>query len=94
MKFKRLIFTVLLLLLVGGASFAYWRMGNSNKEPPFLTVPVAKSNVRQMVSSTGTLQAVTTVIVGSQVSGTIAKLSADFNSKVTKGQVVAELDQS
>jgi HlyD family secretion protein len=46
------------------------------------------------VSSTGTLQAVTTVIVGSQVSGTIGKLNADFNTKVTKGEVVAELDQS
>jgi HlyD family secretion protein len=45
------------------------------------------------VSATGTLQAVVTVQVGSQVSGTIAKLFADFNSKVTKGQVIAELDQ-
>src|SRR4029434_9042494 len=69
-------------------------MGNSSKEPPYLTVPVIKGNVRQVVSSTGTLQAVTTVIVGSQVSGTIAKLSADFNTKVSKGQVVAQLDQS
>jgi HlyD family secretion protein len=94
MKIKKIVFTATALLLIGGASFAYWRMGNSNHEPPFLTVPVAKNNVRQVVSSTGTLQAVTTVIVGSQVSGTIAKLSADFNSKVTKGQVVAELDQA
>ena len=47
-----------------------------------------------MVSSTGTLQAVTTVLVGSQVSGTIAKLNADYNSKVNKGQIVAELDQA
>lgn len=94
MKFKKLVFTIILLLFVGGAGFAYWRMGNANKEPPFLTVPVTKSNIRQVVSSTGTLQAVTTVLVGSQVSGTIAKLFADFNTRVAKDQVVAELDQS
>lgn len=94
MKFKKSIITVVLLLAAGGAGYAYWRMGNGPKEPPFLTAPVAKANIRQVVSSTGTLQAVTTVLVGSQVSGTIAKLNADFNSKVTKGQVVAELDQS
>jgi len=94
MKIKKIVFTVILSLLIGGAGFAYWRMGNSNKEPPYLTVPVSKGNVRQVVSSTGTLQAVTTVIVGSQVSGTIAKLNADFNTKVSKGQVVAQLDQS
>jgi HlyD family secretion protein len=94
MKFKKVVFTVIALLLIGGAGFAYWRMGNSTKESPYLTVPVSRGNVRQVVSSTGTLQAVVTVVVGSQVSGTIAKLSADFNTKVTKGQVVAELDQS
>ena len=57
-------------------------------------MPASKGNIRQVVSSTGTLQAVTTVIVGSQVSGTIAKLSADFNTRVTNGQVVAVLDQA
>jgi HlyD family secretion protein len=94
MKLKKLVFMVVTLLLVGGAGFAYWRMGNSTQELPYLTVPASKGNIRQVVSSTGTLQAVTTVIVGSQVSGTIGKLNADFNTKVTKGEVVAELDQS
>jgi HlyD family secretion protein len=94
MKIKKLLFTVVALLLVGGAGFAYWRLGNSTQESPYLTVPASKGNIRQVVSSTGTLQAVTTVIVGSQVSGTISKLNADFNTKVTKGEVVAELDQS
>jgi HlyD family secretion protein len=92
MKLKKILIVIVILLAAGGAGFAYWRMGNGAKEPPYLTVPVSKANVRQVVSSTGTLQAVTTVLVGSQVSGTIAKLNADFNTKVTKGQVVAELD--
>ena len=94
MKLKRPLLIAGVLLSVGGAGFAYWRVASTPKEPPFLTVPVSKGNVRQVVSSTGTLQAVTTVVVGSQVSGTIAKLSADFNTKVTNGQVVAILDQA
>jgi HlyD family secretion protein len=94
MKFKKTVSAVILVLAAGGAGYAYWRMGSAPYEPPYLTVPASRANVRQVVSSTGTLQAVTTVQVGSQVSGTIAKLSADFNSKVAKGQVVAQLDQS
>lgn len=94
MKFKKSIIAVVLLLAAGGAGYAYWSMGTTSKEPAYLTAPVAKANIRQVVSSTGTLQAVTTVLVGSQVSGTIAKLNADFNSKVKKGQIVAELDQA
>src|SRR5678815_1481473 len=94
MKFKKSIITVTLLLAVAGAAYAYWRFGNDTKEPTYLTAPVVKANIRQVVSSTGTLQAVTTVVVGSQVSGTIAKLNADYNTKVKKGQVVAELDQA
>ncbi len=93
MKLKKLLFTVLTLFLVGGAGFAYWRMGNSAKESPYLTVLVSRGNIRQVVSSTGTLQAVVTVQVGSQVSGTIDKLLADFNTKVKAGQVVAQLNQ-
>lgn len=94
MKFKKTLITIALLLAAGGAGFAYWRMGNGPTETPYLTVPVSKADIRQVVSSTGTLQAVTTVLVGSQVSGTIFKLNADYNTKVTKGQMVAQLDQA
>ena len=55
MKLKKTFITIALLLAAGGAGLAYWRMGNSPKEPPYLTVPVSKANVRQVVSSTGTL---------------------------------------
>jgi len=94
MRYRKPIIAVILLLAVGGAAYTYWRVGSETKEPTYLTAPVAKANIRQVVTSTGTLQAVTTVLVGSQVSGTIAKLNADYNSKVRTGQVVAELDRS
>jgi HlyD family secretion protein len=93
MKLKKLALIVILSLLAGGAGFAYWRLSDSPSDPPYLTVAATKANVRQVVSSTGTLQAVVTVQVGSQVSGTIDKLSADFNSKVTAGEVIAQLNQ-
>jgi HlyD family secretion protein len=93
MKLKKIIIVVVILLVAAGGGYAYWRMSDTNKEPAYLTTPVTKGNVRQVVASTGTLQAVVTVVVGSQVSGTIEKLSADFNSKVKAGQVVAQLNQ-
>ena len=94
MKRKRVVIIVIVLLLIAGAGFGYWRMSAGGKESSYTTVPVSRGNVSQVVSSTGTLQAVVTVLVGSQVSGTIAKLNADFNTKVKKDQVVAELDQA
>jgi HlyD family secretion protein len=93
MKFNKPIFTFAALVLVAGAGFAYWRLGGAAKEPGYLTTSASKGNVRQVVSSTGTLQAVVTVLVGSQISGTIEKLSADFNTKVKAGQVVVQLNQ-
>ncbi len=60
----------------------------------YYTDKVEKGDISQVVSSTGTINAVTTVQVGSQVSGTIAQLSADFNSQVKKGQVIAQIDPS
>ena len=92
MKRKKLLLTTAALLVAGGA-VAYWRMGGETTEVPFVTVPVQRGNITQVVSSTGTLQAGVTVQVGSQVSGTIEKLFANFNSKVKAGEVVAQLNQ-
>jgi HlyD family secretion protein len=82
------------VLVAGSLAAAFWRLGDSTKVSAYVTAPIQKGDVTQMVSATGTLQAVVTVQVGSQVSGTIAKLYADFNSKVKQGQVIAELDQA
>ncbi|HYL23436.1 MAG TPA: efflux RND transporter periplasmic adaptor subunit [Burkholderiales bacterium] len=61
-------------------------------QPQYFTAKVERGSVRDVVDATGTINAVTTVLVGSQISGRIAKLSADFNSVVRKGQVIAEID--
>jgi HlyD family secretion protein len=75
-----------------GLALGYMYYGRSTKAEDYLTAKIEKGTIRNTVSATGTLQAVTTVQVGSQVSGTIAALHADFNSVVKRGQVVAQLD--
>ena len=69
-------------------------LGGKSKAAPFVTAAVDRGDIEDVVGATGTLQAVTTVQVGSQVSGTVQSLEADFNSRVSKGQVVARLDPS
>lgn len=85
-------------LWVGGAVLAVvlFAAFGLNRKPAaqYFTTPVGRGDIRDIVEATGTINAVTTVQVGSQVSGTIAKLSADFNSHVKKGQVIAEMDPS
>jgi HlyD family secretion protein len=66
--------------------------GGSSKSEQYRTEKVDRGTITMTVTATGTLSAVTTVQVGSQVSGVIARLYADFNSRVTKGQLLAELD--
>jgi HlyD family secretion protein len=90
---KRITISLLLLLAIAASAFGYWRWNNAPKEAPYVTVRAERGNITQVVSSTGTLQAVVTVLVGSQVSGTIEKLFANFNSKVSSGQIVAQLNQ-
>jgi HlyD family secretion protein len=93
MKRKRIFSLVIAILVLAGTGYGFWRWGNSPKDSPYVTVPAQRGNVTQVVSSTGTLQAVVTVLVGSQISGTIDKLFADFNTKVKAGQVVTQLNQ-
>lgn len=82
----------LVLLLGIGVLVAAFLYGDKASASDYITGKVEKGNVEVNVSATGTLQAVTTVQVGSQVSGTVSWLGADFNSEVKKGQVVAKLD--
>src|SRR5215471_14383230 len=79
------------VLLIGGGYWA-WRAARSSPTVSFRTVRLDKGTVESTVTATGSLNAVVTVQVGSQVSGTIAKLGADFNSQVKEGQVVAQID--
>lgn len=66
--------------------------GDESKESKYTFTEVTKGNLNVVISSSGSLEAITTVEVGTQVSGRIAKLYADFNSEVRKGQLLAILD--
>jgi HlyD family secretion protein len=85
-------------LIIGGAGLAvlglaaFYFLGNQAGTTQYMTAKVERGSLRNTVTATGTLQAVTTVQVGSQASGTLSALYADFNSVVKKGQVVAQLD--
>ncbi|MCC7418081.1 MAG: efflux RND transporter periplasmic adaptor subunit [Acidobacteria bacterium] len=87
--------TALILILAAAAGAAFWyadrrRPGGVQVD----TAPLTRGPIVETVGATGTLQAVTTVQIGSQVSGNIRFLGADFNAIVRKGQVVAKLDPS
>src|SRR5688572_104131 len=89
--------TLLILVavaLLGGGAYAYYRYSQKPEPPTITTARVTRGDLAETVGATGALQAVTTVQVGTQVSGTIQELNADFNSLVRKGQVLARLDPS
>src|SRR5438552_15280613 len=87
---------ITILLLVGaiGAGAGAYYIRRSGPELQVNTSPITRGDIVDTVGASGTLQAVTTVQVGSQVSGNISYLGADFNSIVKKGQVIARLDPS
>jgi HlyD family secretion protein len=85
----------LIILLIAGAVLAagiwYFKRGE-NDTPQFQSVAVDRGDLLQTVTATGTLNPVVNVTVGSQVSGRISSLYVDFNSIVTNGQVIADID--
>ncbi|HYH00780.1 MAG TPA: efflux RND transporter periplasmic adaptor subunit [Terriglobales bacterium] len=93
MKYLKTKWTALVAVLIAVGVLAAFSFGRAEK-PKYFTAKVERGDIRDVVEATGTIDAVTTVQVGSQVSGTIAKLYADFNSQVKKGQVIAEIDPS
>jgi HlyD family secretion protein len=90
---KKLLPIVIVLALGGTAAAVYYKT-RPEKEPTITTLQVSRGDIIDGVGATGTLQAVRTVTVGTQVSGIVQELYADFNSIVKKGQIVARLDPS
>src|SRR5436190_21594805 len=90
MKIKSKWYIVAGLVVFAGAFVAFGL--NRSAQPQHFTAKVERGDIHDVVEATGTINAVITVQVGSQVSGTIAKLNVDFNSRVHKGDVVALID--
>lgn len=88
---KILLIAALALIVAGIAAFAYFKR---TPEITYKTAKIERGAIVSTVSATGNLSAVITVQVGTQVSGTIQKLYVDYNSRVKKGQTIAEIDPS
>jgi HlyD family secretion protein len=89
---KNKIIVIFGVVLILALSFWLYSSARNQKSPKYKTEKIEKGDVTSTVTATGTLSALTTVAVGSQVSGIISSLHADFNSNVKKGQLLAELD--
>ena len=91
MKLTKSRILVIVIVLAAVAIFAAFRLRGPGPVQ-YYTAKVESGDLKQVVEATGTINAVITVQVGSQVSGTISRLNVDFNSKVKKGQVIAQID--
>ncbi|HKO43029.1 MAG TPA: efflux RND transporter periplasmic adaptor subunit [Pyrinomonadaceae bacterium] len=87
-------YVVALVAMAAVVAIGFGFRSTQSSAAQYMTARVERGNLRNTVTATGTLQAVTTVLVGSQASGTISALNVDFNSRVKKGQVIAQLDPS
>jgi HlyD family secretion protein len=87
---KKRILVIILLVAAVGIFAAFNLRGKGPVQ--YYTAPVEAGEIKQVVEATGTINAVITVQVGSQVSGTISRLYVDFNSHVKKGQLIAQID--
>ena len=85
---KWLILAAVLAVIAIFATFGF----NSKSQDQHFTAKVERGDIHDVVEATGTINAVITVQVGSQVSGVITKLNVDFNSRVRKGDVIALID--
>jgi HlyD family secretion protein len=88
---KYLIILAVVIFIAGIAGYFFY---NRSPEVSYKTAKIERGTIVSTVAATGNLSAVTTVQVGTQVSGTIQKLYVDFNSRVKKGQAIAEIDPS
>lgn len=87
---KKIVIGIVIMAIVGISIYAITK--NKGNTPKFRTEKVTRGDIVASVTATGTVNAVTTVLVGTQVSGTIKELYVDFNSVVKKGQLIAQID--
>lgn len=92
MSGRKILFVVLIAAVIGAA--VYWGFKGNEKGPRYKTEKVQRGDIQESISATGTVNPVTTVLVGTQVSGTIKEIKVDFNSRVKKGQLIALIDPS
>src|SRR5579871_5270064 len=86
---------IVAIIVAGGCGAGYWFWTHKGADAPeFKTVEVTRADMVQAVTATGQINPITNVTVGSQISGNISKLYADFNSQVTNGQLIATIDPS
>jgi len=92
-KVSKILVGVGVLALV---AVALWLLSGTKKkeEVSFATTKVTTANIQNSITATGSIEPVTSVTVGTQVSGIVSKLYVDYNSEVKKGQVIAELDKT
>jgi HlyD family secretion protein len=88
MKKIAIISAIIIIIAIG----VFFLFRGKNNEPKFRTEKVVKGDIEMAVTATGTVNPVTTVLVGTQVSGTIKNIYVDFNSPVKKGQLIAQID--
>lgn len=91
---KKIIFVILLLCVVIGGYYFYKQKNSIKPEDLYRFQEITQGDVAQAVSANGTLNPVTLISIGTQVSGRVSKLYVDFNDKVEKGQILLELDDA
>ena len=86
--------TVLIVIIIAIIGIVIWMLSNPSKKNEIaFDTAIVKRDISNSVTATGSIEPVTKVEVGTQVSGIIDKLYADYNSTVTKGQLIAEMDK-
>ena len=94
MKTKKIILIAVAVVMVAGAGIWFFAGSPAKHKVTYATVTVSKGDISNSVTATGTIEPVTEVEVGTQVSGIIDKIYVDYNSTVTKGQLIAEMDRA
>jgi len=91
---KRILYIGSAVLVIAIGYLAYKTLGSTKQTVSFETARIEKGTISNTITATGTLEAIKTVNVGTQVSGVIEKIFVDFNSQVKKGQLLAQLDET